>query len=235
MPVIIMGTVSMGICLYIAKYCTNRQLSKNQALMQSYRLKAETFKDNKINTSISEIDESRFKEEIRVLKKVIEYAESCSKYYNYKGQEAEIFIDERCKRFIDIVTPLLAVSPNEYQLVIQVRPSIVLYINKKIKEYVENRPDLNKVKSEFSEIYNKINFAQDNNKRDFNIDYVMCAICMVDKYGFSQEVLSVAKSINPDLYSSIFRIYDQRLREVENYYDFSYECYKDPENAWKLR
>lgn len=118
-PLIIMGTISLGICLYLMKYCINRLISKNEALKEKYKVKKDAFEENKTNRSSSAVDESKFKEEIRVLKKVIAYAESCSQYYNHKGAEAESFIDERCKPFIDLVTPILAIYPNEYQLVLK--------------------------------------------------------------------------------------------------------------------
>ncbi len=235
MPLIIIGTISLGFCLYIIKYCINRINSKNEVLLEAYRVKNETFKGKESDRSSSAINESSFKEEIRVLKKVIVYAESCSQFYNYQGSEAESFIDEKCNPFIDLVAPVLAVSPNEYQLVIGARPTLELYTNKKIKEYIKNIPALSDIKTEFSEVYNKFNSNQNNTKSDFNMNAAMCAIYMTDKYGFSQEVLSVAKNINLELYNAIFRIYDQRLRSIESYYDISYEFYKDPENASKLR
>jgi len=234
-PLIIMGTISLGICLYLMEYCINRLISKNNSLAGAHVVKKEIFEESKANRTSGVIDESKFKEEIRVLKKVIVYAESCSHFYNYKGSEAESFIDERCKPFIDLVTPLLAVFPNEYQLVIQTRPSLESYINIKTDEYIKNRPDLSDIKSELHKICNIFNFAQNNVEGNFNIDNATCAIIMINKYGFSQELFSVSKVVKPELYGSIFIIYDQRLRAIENHYDFSYECYKDPENASKLR
>lgn len=231
---IISGTISLGICLFVLKYFTYRQISKNKALMESYSVKKETFDEIKTDSSSSSIDESRFKEEIRVLKEVIVYAESCNQYYNYQSSEAESFIDERCKPFIDLVAPLLTVCPNEYQLVIRLRPSLEPYVHKKIKEYNENRPALIDIKTEAQKLL-KLNFNQYNTKSDFNFTTVSCAILMVEKYGFSQELLSVAKGLNTELYNGIIRTYDQKLRGIENYYDFYYECYKDPENAMKLR
>ena len=63
----------------------------------------------------------------------------------------------------------------------------------------------------------------------------MLAIYVTNKYGFSKEVLYVAKNMSTELYNMIIRIYDQRLISIGSYYDLAYECYKDPENTSKLR
>jgi len=234
-PLIVMGTISLGICLYIMKFYINRLISKNQEMLETYTEKKGIVEANITNGNSTTLDESKFIEEIRVFKKVIEYAVCCSKFYNYNGLEGERFIDERCRPFLDIVAPLLAVSPNEYQLIIQTRPSVKPYINKKIEEYLGNRPNLNDLKEEFHKVYNEFNIPNHNSKSEFELNNVTCAICMIDKYGFSQELLSVAKGIKIEIYNAIFSIYDHRLSVIESYYDLSYEYSKDPENAWKLR
>ena len=158
LPIIIMGTISLGLCLYALKYFTNRLRLQNQSFLKADREKQESYERNKAARKSGEIDESGFKEEIRIFKKVIEYAESCNQYYKYVGLEAENFIDERCKSFVDLVAPLLAVNPNKYQLVIQIRPSLEPYVIKKVKEYSENIPALSDLEAEFRKVHNKTSF-----------------------------------------------------------------------------
>jgi len=223
-PLIIFVTMLLGILLFALKSYNNRPIRRN-VFIKSYKMKLGTLDAEQIDSSI--IDEIGFKEEIRVLKKVIAYAESCNEYYNYQDSEAKKFIDDRCKPFIDLIGPLLAVYPNEYQQVIQIRPSLEPYINEKIKEYNENRPALRDIESEVHR------FNKEEINYDPNYTFTQCARLMIYMYGFSQEVLYVAKSLHPELYNSILLIYDQKLKKIEYYYDLAYERYKDPENAWR--
>lgn len=235
---IIYFTIIIGVFLYYKKYFFNRLILKYQALEKQMIFKNTSDNKGKVlqndNTSDNKLDERKFKEEMMVLRKVIHYAEECSEFYKYKGLEAEKFVDERCKPFIDLVAPILAVEHDSYQLVIQTRPSLKKYVDKKIEDYFDNRPDIKEIEAEYYKVHN-IFTKKTQSSFGFDINRYGCAYILIHKFGFCQEVFIVVKKVNPKLFEDVLYLYNSRLSSIAGHFDMSYECFKNPENAGKIR
>ena len=59
-----------------------------------------------------------FDTEIKGLRNLIHDAETYCNKYGYDNLKTNIFIDEKCKKYVDIFIPIVAVTPEIYNLLI---------------------------------------------------------------------------------------------------------------------
>lgn len=205
-------TISVGVCLFLLKYFVSRIL-KSSGIENGRPLTDNSQKQQK-NTEHA-VSTNKFEAEINGLRNLIINAGGHYKKYGYDLITTNTFIDEKCKRYVDIFIPIVAVSPGLYDLLINERPSLKPYLQEKISKYLLNRPSESEVEEEFIKILEKTKIFTKTENQQFDLNHFVCVQVMVDKYGFSQEVLHVANKIDADLFTVLIRLYDRRIQEFQ--------------------
>lgn len=205
----ILVTISLGAFLFLLRFITSK------VLRTSHNYKEFDTQEKQKEKSEQEVSIKKFEVEIKDLRDLIENARSYCEEKGYDSIMTNIFIDEYCKRYIDIFLPIVAVSPDIYDLLIKERVSLKPYIMEKIREYFSNRPSESEVEKELIKTVEKIKIFTKTRNKDFNLNYFACIQVMVNKYGFSQEVFSAASKTDPELVTMVLRLYDMRLKEAQ--------------------
>lgn len=190
---------------------TNREDQKND--YKGVYKDSEIIKEQSVKTE-QEKSINKFEAEINGLRNLIKNARRYCEICGYDLEAANKFIDEKCKAYVDIFIPVVAISPDIFNILIEERSSLKAYLMENINRYFINRPSESEVEKEFIKIMDKTKTSVDNN--DGFMDSYTCVWTMVNKYGFSQEVLHAANKLDPQLFTMVLRLYDMRLREAQS-------------------
>jgi hypothetical protein len=217
---IIYGTISVAICLFLLRWLVSGKGILSTLGIGPYRKYAEIKKEFEKRTAESgnrkeqENSASGFSTEIEILKKMILNSEKFCMQRGYTPAETDNFIDARCKKFFEIVLPIVSASPNLYKVLVNMRPSLMAYLKELIEEHIRNRPDEFTIEVELVNLRKDVNFFSPSSDRKIDINKFVCVQILVDKYGFSQELLHVIQKVDPDMMKYVFELYDSRLNSL---------------------
>lgn len=216
---IIYVTIAVAIGLFFLrlfmKYVEIRTMEFHKRIIENSKQKQKRSSVNGFNTDQKEQGSpvNRFKTEIEILKKLIH---SCERYCiktGYNREETSKFIDGRCKHFFDILIPIASVSPDLYQKLITERPSLEDYLKDSVDKYSKNKPAVFEIEADLINTLktSKVFSSTPGSKVDLN--KFSCVQFMVDKYGFSPELLHVIRKVDLELMRYIYYLYDSRLKD----------------------
>ncbi|MGE5654402.1 MAG: hypothetical protein ACM3ZQ_09125 [Bacillota bacterium] len=156
-----------------------------------------------------------FDTEIQGLRKLIANAQGYCNRHGYDSSAADVFIDQRCRRYLDIVIPLVAAKPEIYDLLVKERPSLGPYIKEQVNQHMASAPSVQEVETQLVTILDDMKKRGFTKTGSFDIGDVASVQILLNRYGFAQELLYAIRKVRPELFNVVLNLYDMRLNAAQ--------------------